>query len=220
MSKMRRIKGKILFIEGVTMSKLLSAASAVLALSAVSASAVPVLVDFDDPGQTTGVFDPGTSFSGLLFNEDIQVGSTFSAPAPGHTGNYARQFGLPFGGPPTGSSVSGSFDGFTVSSLSFFVGDSGNDLDNFQLVGRDSGGSVIADTGVLSSQAAITVSIAAAGIATFDLIISDNVPADGGSSVFDNIAFDTETAVVPLPATLPLIGFGLAALGLVRRRKS
>ena len=173
-----------------------------------------VTIDFETAanGFTTN------TFSGLVFNENIQVIANFGAKGPGQSGKVAREAVPPFGAEPRGGSVSGSFDGFTVSTLSFNVGDSGGDTDIFRLLGFDAFGAQIADSGVLSSSSAMLVSIAGSGIASFALNISDT-PNTGGSSVFDNISFDQELAAVPLPASLPLIGVGLLALGAVGRRR-
>jgi hypothetical protein len=43
---------------------------------------------------------------------------------------------------------------------------------------------------------------------------------EGGSLVIDNLTYDTGAASVPEPATLGLLGLGLAGLGIVRRRKA
>lgn len=110
------------------------------------------------------------------------------------------------------------FDGFTVSLLSFVVGDSGGDLDIFRLRGFDTNGVEIADSGELGSRSAISVSILGTGISSFLLEIAD-LPFNDGSSVIDNVNFDIEVAAVPLPASLPLIGFGLLALGAVGRTR-
>jgi hypothetical protein len=43
---------------------------------------------------------------------------------------------------------------------------------------------------------------------------------DGGSFVIDNLTYDTGAASVPEPATLGLLGLGLAGIGIARRRKA
>jgi hypothetical protein len=187
----------------------------IAAASLCAGSAMAVTIDFESSANGFAT----NTFSGLMFNEDIQVIENFGAKGSGQSGKVARQATPPFGAQPRGGSVSGSFDGFTVSSLSFNVGDSGGDNDIFRLLGFDAFGTQIADSGVLSSASAITVAIFGPGISSFSLDISD-APNTGGSSVFDNIAFDQELAAVPLPASLPLIGVGMFALGFLGRRRT
>lgn len=212
------------------MKNVLLTAATALSLSAAAASAAVVTIDFDT--NATGFYGPndgsqtynagsyqGTGIDGLLFGTPILVQAANSGAGPGQSGNVGQQATPPFGGDPKGGAFGGLFDGFTVSSLSIVVGDSGGDLDIFQLVGYDAGGNVVDDTGDIGSNAATTVSISGSGIASFDLFIAD-IPDNQGSSFFDNIVFDTEVGVVPLPATLPMIGFGLLALGALARRRS
>lgn len=204
------------------MKKLLLSTITVLGLSVGAASAATVTIDFDN--LPDGFIGPADSLSGLSFDRDIQILAATSpqaAPGPGQTGQIARQSTRPFGSQPRGQSFGGSFSGFTVSSLSIIVGDSGGDEDIFRLFGYDASGAAVADSGELKSIAAIPVGISGTGIASFFLFIEDTPVNFAGSSFFDNVVFDTEVNVVPLPATLPLISIGLAALGLTaRRRKS
>lgn len=197
------------------MEKLTLAIIAALSISASAAMASTVVVDFDDSPTGFG----SNNFGGLVFNGDIQVlPATVVAPGPGQTGNVARAATPPFGANPRGGSVSGFFEGFTVSSLSFLVGDSGTDLDIFQLVGFDASGTAVADSGKVSSNAAIVIGILGTGISSFDLFIGDQ-PDTGGSSVFDNVTFVTEVSAVPLPAGGLLLLSGLGGVVALRRRK-
>ncbi len=203
------------------------------ALTAFAASvsfAAAGTVNFD--ADATGFYGPndgsqnynpgsyqGAGLGGIIFNTPILVQAAGFGAGPGQTGNVGQQATPPFGGDPKGQSFGGSFDGFTVSSLSIQVGDSGGDEDIFRLFGFDSNGAQIADSGELKSLAAIPVSISGTGIASFFLEIEDTPTNFDGSSFFDNIVFAEEAAVVPLPATLPLIGAGLLGLGIAGRRK-
>ena len=154
-----------------------------------------------------------------MFDRDIQVlpGSSVAA-GPGQSGQVARAATPPFGSIPRGGDIGGMFDGFTVSALSFVVGDSGGDEDFFRLLGFDINGVEIANSGQLSSFSAITVSIFGAGIKSFLLEI-DDLPNNFGSSSIDNVMFDVEMSAVPLPASLPLMGFALLVLGAATRRR-
>lgn len=212
------------------MKNVLLTAVAAMGLSTVAATAAVVTIDFDT--NATGFYGPndgsqsysagsyqGTGINGLLFGTPILVQAANAGAGPGQSGNVGQQATPPFGGDPKGGAFGGIFDGFTVSSLSILVGDSGGDLDIFQLVGYDVDGNVVDDTGDIGSNLATTVSVSGTGIASFDLFIAD-IPDNQGSSFFDNIVFDTETSVVPLPATLPMIGFGLLALSALARRRN
>lgn len=182
-------------------------------------SGLAATVDFEAQSGFYDTSTPSSVFSGIVFDRDIQVlaGSSVAA-GPGQSGQVARAATPPFGANPRGGNIGGMFDGFTVSLLSFVVGDSGGDLDIFRLRGFDTNGVEIADSGELGSRSAISVSILGTGISSFLLEIAD-LPFNDGSSVIDNVNFDIEVAAVPLPASLPLIGFGLLALGAVGRTR-
>lgn len=207
------------------MNKILVTAFLAMALPLGAAHATVIQVNFDNVSgfNTTGTGYPeytSDDIGGIIFDRDVQILSVASAGAagPGQSGNVAREAVPPFGGFPRGGDVGGTFDGFTVSTLSLVVGDSGGDLDIFELLGFDASGNQIVTSGVKSSNSAIPISISAAGIASFLLKISD-LPDNDGSSFFDNFEFDTEVAAVPSPATLPLLGFGLAFLIANRHRR-
>ncbi|WP_299847342.1 VPLPA-CTERM sorting domain-containing protein [uncultured Roseovarius sp.] len=192
----------------------LSAAAIVVSLSAGAAHAVTV--DFNNIA--TGFYAAGTDFSGITFDSGIQL-RTFQqgAGGPGMDGNIARQFGgTPF---RQGESIGGAFNGFTVSSLSLVAGDSGGDIDIINFQAFDSLGNLVDETGAINSRSSILLSLSGTGIASFFLDIEDVPQNFNGSSNFDNITFAKEAAVVPLPASLPLLGAGLVAMGVVGRRR-
>jgi hypothetical protein len=191
--------------------------TSIAALSLTAGTSLAATVDFD--GQSNGFIATGTSFDGLIFTTDVLIRDAGAGTGPGQTGKVAQQATPPFGGDPKGGSVTGMFDGFSVSSLSFVVGDSGGDLDIFRLIGYNASGTAVANSGTTSSRSAITVAIAGTGITSFLLEIADQ-PDNNGSSFFDNVNFQSEVAAVPLPASLPLIGFGLLALGATARRRA
>ena len=201
------------------MMKRVLSAFALTAATSTSAFATTITVDFDDV--VSGFYDSATSFNGLVFDRDIQVlPAANTAPGPGQSGQVARQSTPPFGAQPRGGSVGGSFEGFTVSGLSFIVGDSGGDTDLFQLSGFDVANNLVAQSPLIESAAATTVSITGAGIASFFLFIEDVPVAFNGSSVFDNVQFTKEVSEVPLPASVLLLVVSLAGLGGLARRKA
>ena len=184
------------------------------AAMAVASQAQAVTVDFE--GLTPGVFAAGTDFSGLSFDQDVQIDTFSFLAGPATTGNIARQF------KKTGqftSETGGSINGFfeaTVSSLTLGAGDVCCDVDNIVLTGFDALGNVVASDSY-SGAASGFLTIAGAGIASFSLAITD--VNSTGSSGFDNFSFDVErTATVPLPAGLPLLAFALGGLGFISRR--
>ncbi|ABD55590.1 VPLPA-CTERM sorting domain-containing protein [Jannaschia sp. CCS1] len=190
-----------------------------LGLAAGAANANTVSIDFED---FSGFYAPTFDFGGVSFqsvdpNQSMQVGRV-GALGAGQSGHVLRSAVPPFGAEPRGGSFGGTFLGTTVSFLSLVAGDSGGDLDIFNLQGFDANGSLVSETGELRSNAATLLSIQGAGIASFLLTIGD-LPDNDGSSVVDNFTFTQEVAAVPLPASLPLLGVGALALGVVARRR-
>ena len=203
----------------MTFRKLVLAGFGAVALMAGGAQATTVSIDFEGFG---GFYEPDFDFGGVSFQSEdpahrMQVGS-FGANGPGQSGNVIRSAVPPFGAEPRGGSFGGTFTQATVSSLSLIAGDSGGDLDIFNLQGFDVDGNLVAETGEVSSRAAISLAISGTGIASFFLRIGD-LPDNDGSSFVDNVTFTQELAPVPLPGTLPLLGAALFVLGAgVRRR--
>ena len=190
-----------------------------IAAMACAGQAGAATIDFDQ--LATGRYDAGTNFSGVVFDEAIQI-RTFAAGAggPGMSGNIARMCDGPFCSQfGSGQSIGGSFDGFTVSSLSLVAGDSGGDIDTLNLQVFDAAGGLLGQTGVISSASSVPLSLSFAGIASFFLEIEDVPAGFNGSSAFDNISFDVEISPVPLPASLPMLAFALGGIGLMRRKR-
>ncbi|MEJ6389011.1 PEP-CTERM sorting domain-containing protein [Gymnodinialimonas ulvae] len=196
-------------------------AAAVVAFCAMggAAQASTVSLDFESFG---GFYDADFDFGGVSFQagepgQQMQVGS-FGANGPGQSGNTLRAAVPPFGGFPRGGAFGGTFLGSTVSALSLVAGDSGGDLDIFNLQAFDASGNLLDETGEVSGNSAVALSVSGSGIASFFLSIGDR-PDNNGSSFVDNVSFTQEVAPVPLPASLALLGAGVLGLGLVARRR-
>jgi len=103
----------------------------------------------------------------------------------------------------------------TVDSVSFTIGDAGGDLDPFQIRSYNLADALI-DTQNVSGDSRFAVSIVAPGIHRVEI---DFLNASGGYSM-DDLAFDLPGGVVPEPATMMLMGLGLAGFVLRRRMKA
>ena len=190
-----------------------------LAAAAVFATLTPATaatVDFE--GLAPGVYAAGTDFSGLSFDQDVQIDAFSFLDGPATDGNIARQFKKT--GQFTsdvGGSIGGSFSA-SISALTLGAGDVCCDLDKIVLTGFDASGNVV-DTDTYTGQASGFLSIAGTGIVSYFLKITD--VNSSGSSGFDNFSFDFENAApVPLPASLPMLVLGVAGLGFVGKRNS
>lgn len=108
-----------------------------------------------------------------------------------------------------------------VSAVSVDIGDFGGDEDNLVLEAFDASDALLASmfaTLPIGTNAMITLSVSAANISyvLFGSSLTDEFP----NSVYaDNLVFTTQTAVVPVPASLVLMMSALASLAAVRKRR-
>lgn len=199
----------------------------------VGARAEAVLINFDDGfgGSTTTAGAVGTHYSssGLVFDNGFQS-SNWGSNISGRGQVYGEQ-DISYNGVASGA-ITGHFVvagtatdaitdtislwatwldyGYTVATLDVFdLG--GSLLGSVSAGGSGSGG---ADQEFLS--------LAIAGIHSFRVSFAGSVSSCGGVPCddvngIDDLAFNT-TKAVPEPATLLLLGSGLGAFGLVRRR--
>jgi hypothetical protein len=201
----------------VTLSIKAALAMSALAL-ATPATAATITIDFENfkrgdrvaAGTDIGgglTLDRSIGFSdqGFLENAPATEGIVAFAPSPV---NFQ------------GDDVGGTFQK-AVSFLQIGAGDVQRfDTDVISLTGFDKDGNVVDSAGFRNNTGAEFLTIRGAGIVSFFLDIDDVASGQvdqNGSGGFDNISFDV--AVVPVPASLPLLGAGLFGLGMLARRR-
>jgi hypothetical protein len=181
-------------------------AAALLGTLGFATQANAVVIDFDGFADNTvlavGAFDA----IGVRFNQRLQVNDGDIGDLPFSLPNSASNFDS-FGG-----NVTGFFLGpvSSVDFISVFAGDAGGDTDTVTLRGFDALNNLVASSS-FTGISAQSLSIAGAGIVRFEILQT-------GLIAFDNFRF--EPTRVSEPAMLGMLGLGLAAFGLARRRKS
>lgn len=212
--------------------------AAALTFSAVAANAA--ILDFETgfSGDETPIV--GNEFVGgfdVTFSSPnglsiVEVGGNTDGFVPNDTPNPPDAFGDYFLTSDFGTVTSLTINyGTAVAAASFDVADidgSGNDLEVFTFIARDTGGNVL-DTQVvdgnnpLAGDAAVT-RIGFSGLAGLISEIEISGTTAGGTR-FIGIAFDNfdtmadTTSPIPLPAGAPLALLGLGALGALRARR-
>jgi hypothetical protein len=200
----------------MTLRKITGAVAGLALLGwAEAASAAPVTIDFDSG--TDGAL-VGATFSGL--------GVTFS------NAQFTSNFGLPgssgalaIRAPGTFEFGSGNAIVATFTSLVSFVSIVGIDVgvDGLTIQAFDAGNNLI------DSESAFGTGVGVGQF--FTLSVSDPIIASvamfqpfagtsGDGIVIDDFTFDTAVAAVPEPASIVLLGAGLAGLGFLRRRRA
>lgn len=196
------------------MIKKIAAIAAFVALSPALSFAATTTVDFNDgtDGAVVGSFYAAQ-------------GVTFS------NASWTTTFGLPGSSTPLGiRSTDGGFQWFSgnpliatfsgnvtsVSIVGIDVGANGLQINAYDAI---SGGSLVGTSQVFGSDVGVgefyTVGATASLIKRVEIFQVQNVTGDG--ILLDNLEFTT--SAVPEPASLALVGAGLATLAFVRRRR-
>ena len=165
-----------------------------------------------ESGLTLDITRPGDTF-------DILDATVFPFPA-----QYGTRVLSPFND-VTGPSFLGNFSA-AVSSVSVDMGDFGQDADTLQLFAYSglNGTGTLLDTenaslpsGSGSTFTGTTLLVSAPGI--MSIVFTGGPTAAPNSLYYDNITVVTATAVAPEPATLLLLGTGVAGIGVRRWRR-
>lgn len=193
-----------------TVSTLILAA----ALSTTAVSAAPIRIDFDDLQSNTIV---GNNYAHLGVSFDNAVARSFG-PLPGTSGTNALTTQFSGTRPQPSNPLSAVFSS-AVSSVGLTGVDVG--LAGFVLTAYDAqvGGNIVDTQKVFGTNLGFNeffkLTVSGANIRRVEFSQAISVPADG--TVFDDFVF--ERAEVPEPASLGLLGLGIGALALGRRKR-
>lgn len=206
-----------------------------LGLACASMTANAAFIDFDTHASTTSIggVPPATAVvtndyasQGIVFGRSgvsagvaVVANSNTKSPPNGACGldaagsivaSCAADIYFHFVDPTDGSTPA------TTNALSFYVGDSGGDLDSWT-VNVFGVGDALLEARSFSSESNILQSFAFAGISRVQIQWTTGTTA---GYLLDDISFNTPGGTVPEPSVLALLGLGLAGFTAARRRKA
>jgi hypothetical protein len=180
---------------------------ALLAFSVTSATAAPVVLDFDSAA--TGANLPSAPLVTAAGTVTLSNGTSIFAGPTGNGLLHARTSSSPFA----------RFDfSFDVTSITFDYNGAGTGA--FKAEALDASGGVVASYSVDRTSCVpdacfdgLAIQLSALGIRAFQF-------QDWGlqGSFVDNVLLSTQPSPVPEPATIALVGLAFAGAGLARRR--
>lgn len=206
------------------------------ALLALPVPAHAVLIDFDAlpastnlggvPDNPLSVISTGLAAQGVVFGKPgVSAGvAVISIPANAFSSPNAIS-GLDAAGQLTLAVAANVYFSFvlpdltpaTTDFLTFKVGDGGGDLDSWTITAFDLA-DVAIDVQNLSGTAHQTYTLAVSGIHRIEIV---NTTGTDFGYLVDNLEFNAPGgAAVPVPASIALLGVGLAGLGAARRRRA
>lgn len=164
----------------------------------------------------TSQFGPAVTFSTAPSSTVAYVSSFTQVPSgPSASGNFLVVNSVPFSTPPAGT-LTITFNGWVLaSSLSVYLKDSEWATASTSVDLKNSGGSILQSwtLGQLEETHLFT------GSGQVHSMVFTDIGSDGFA--LDTLSYGTITSdqVVPEPATMGLLGAGLVAIGLLRRRR-
>lgn len=207
----------------------------IVALTAFTSTAHAITLDFEGLDSTSVIGGPPDA-AAVLTNQFASDGIVFGAaglsagvavsnnPSVAFEGTQAI-LGLDANGEIEFAANSNIYFNFvnngaaaTTDYVSFYVGDTGGDVDTFDISAFDIGGSLLGIVNV-SGTAHQFAELTFAGM---NSIVVERTNADNAGYGLDLLTFNTPTSVaaIPLPAGMVLLLSGLGAFATTRRRKA